>query len=83
MLQRNFDRLKKMDRLSYKVLICIAAALLNIAMPAHSDPEEIAWQDLVPPMDESFFSTIKYPSASGSAWTWITKTSAYLALSSR
>lgn len=61
MLQRNFDRLKKMDRLSYKVLICIAAALLNIAMPAHSDPEEIAWQDLVPPMDESFFLNDQVP----------------------
>ena len=61
MLQRNFDRLKKMDRLSYTVLICIAAALLNIAMPAHSDPEEIAWQDLVPPMDESFFLNDQVP----------------------
>ena len=55
MLQRNFNRLKNMNRLSSKVLTCIAAALLHVAMPAHSDPEEIAWQDLVPPMTESFF----------------------------
>lgn len=44
-----------MNRLSSKVLTCIATALLNVTMLAHSDPEEISWQDLVPPMTESFF----------------------------
>ena len=61
MLQRNLNGLKEMHRLSSTMLTCIAVVLIGIAMPANSDAEEIAWQDLVPPMDESFFVDDEVP----------------------
>ena len=50
-----------MNRLSTTVFACIAVVLVSVAMPANSDAEEIAWQDLVPPMDESFFLEDEVP----------------------
>ena len=55
MLQRNRNGLKIMNRFSSQMLTCFTAVLVSAAMPAFGDAEEITWQDLVPPMDESFF----------------------------